>query len=781
MKKITWACAVGALMLAAGAWVLLTQPLGSPRAAFAAEDAQAETQDNAASPDENAAPDISAVSAESEAAMQPKAAKSASAGVRVTLIRSELHAGKPYVKIITQGKVRYMSQALAKPDRFLIKLSGAVLAWKPATLAVNQEFLQKIRAAQHGSEVWVVLDLEQAQTWKVTPEPTGLSVAPAGAAAIEKNAAPVPVRQARATAADSTAVEVEPVKASDATAAETAAYKVVDVSVEDTGEKTRVVVTTDGPVRYRVEREKRNEFLNLWIHGAALSWNGKLSGLPKGAVRRINAYAEEQAGEPLVRLALQMVQAVPFVVLKDQNQVVLELNNPNVIAENLPNRGNLNTRVSVDFQNADFVSVLRALAQDAGFDLVVSPGAQDLSGAQSQVTVTVNDQPFETVLDMLLKPRKLAFALGGNTLRIGLASEFSPETRVFALKNVDVKNTNLKETLEAGLTEGSRSKIIVDGQANRVIVTAIPSDLIKCESVLARLDAPSHLLTRTFTLNYAEVAKLAPLVKPMLSGNASLNVNDRENALVITDIPGNMLRVSSLIRSLDKKSKQVMIEAKIVEVSVSNEQDLGIRWTSSMNDPSSNPNISAASNPAAIKSVGTLSVGLLQGGVDISATLAVLEAKGTANTISNPRIATLDNQVASLSASQNIPYNTSVVSNGVVKAGVEYLELPIILTVTPHISKNNQVLLSPTVLKVTTVVNPGNPPETATRTATTQMMVGDGETVAIGGMVRDIEISKESKIPLLGDIPLLGYLFKSTVVTKDKVELVVFLTPHVLD
>jgi type II secretory pathway component GspD/PulD (secretin) len=122
-----------------------------------------------------------------------------------------------------------------------------------------------------------------------------------------------------------------------------------------------------------------------------------------------------------------------------------------------------------------------------------------------------------------------------------------------------------------------------------------------------------------------------------------------------------------------------------------------------------------------------------------------------------------------------------VVSNGVVRTGVEYLELPIILSVTPHVSKSNQVLLSPTTLTVTTVTNPGNPPETATRTATTQMMVADGETVAIGGMVRNIEISKESKVPLLGDIPLLGYLFKSTVVSKDKVELVVFLTPHVLE
>jgi type II secretory pathway component GspD/PulD (secretin) len=326
--------------------------------------------------------------------------------------------------------------------------------------------------------------------------------------------------------------------------------------------------------------------------------------------------------------------------------------------------------------------------------------------------------------------------------------------------------------LDGLLTEGTHSQVIVDGPANRVIVTAIPSDLIKIEAALVRLDTPSRLVTRTFTLSYAEVGKIAHLLKPMISSNANLDVNERENALVVTDIPGNMLRLASLIRSLDKKSRQVMIEAKIVEISLNNEMDLGINWNTA-NNPTANPRLTVASAPAAI--------GLLQNGIDLNATLSVLESRGGANIISNPRIATLDNQAATLSASQNIPYNTSVVSNGVVRTGVEYLELPITLSVTPHISKSNQVLLSPATLTVTTVTNPGNPPETATRTATTQMMVADGETVAIGGMVRNIETNKESKVPLLGDIPLLGYLFKSTVVSKDKVELVVFLTPHVLE
>ncbi len=783
MKKITWACALlalaGIIGLGLARWESQSYAAVEDYADAQTEDAGAELVTTPESEEATSAKAPAAHPVPAKASV--KSAKPLPAGVRLTHVTVDTHGRTPVVKIATTGKVRYTTLALAKPDRFLVKVMGAVLTWTPTTLDVNHPAVQKIRAAQHGTEVWVVVDLPRAQTWSVAPDAGGLRLAPGGApqavkAPVRNAAKPTPV------ADDNPALETEPVTLAQAPGVtEAASYKVVDVTLDDTGEKTRLVVTADGAIRYRLEREKKSDVLALWIHGAALTWNGKLIGLPKGAVRKVGTSVESVTGEPVVKLTVQLVQSTPYVVLKDQNQVILEMDNPSMMSESAPSRGNLNSRVSVDFQNADFVSVLRALAQDAGFDLVLTPGAQDLQGAQNQVTVSINDQPLETVLDLLLKSRKLAYAVGGNTLRIGLASEFSTETRVFTLKNVDVKSTNLKEALEGSLTEGGRSKIIVDGSANRVIVTAIPSDLFKCEAVLNRLDTPSRTLTRTFALNYAEVNKIAPLVKPMLSSGATLDINDRENAIMVTDIPGNMLRISSLIRSLDKKSKQVMIEARIVEVSLSNERDLGIRWSAAGNNPASNPYTSAASNPAAITAVGTLSVGTLQSGIDINATLSVMESKGTANTISNPRIATLDNQTATLSASQNIPYNTSVVSNGVVKTGVEYLELPISLSVTPHISKNNQVLLSPTVLKVTTVVNPGNPPETTTRSATTQMMVADGETVAIGGMVRDIESTKESKVPLLGDIPVLGYLFKSTVVIKDKVELVVFLTPHVLD
>lgn len=687
-------------------------------------------------------------------------------GVKLTDVRVELRSGKPVVRLATTGPTAATLTYLSRPERALLKLSGVLLTWKPTTLSVRQPPLERIRAAQHGSEVWVVLDLTAPTQWTRTAVRGGLLLAPAGASAASR---PAPASIRRVAAPSIPAAE----------AAAGATYQVVDVSVENLGEKTRVVVTTDGPARYRVEKEPQGDEVALLVYGARLAWNRALPGLPLGAVGRLTVRQERLEGEPVVAIRIKMIRPTSYAVLKEQNQIVLELDNPVPLMQAAPTKGDLRARLSADFQSAELTSVLRALSQDVGFDLVLTPGAQEIGGAASQVTVTINNQPLAEVLDLILRPRRLAYEVSGNTLRVGLASEFPTVTRIFTLKNIDSKNSNLKESLEGSFTEGAKSRVILDEYANRVIVTAIPSDMRRAEAVLNRMDVQPRMISRSFALNYADPNKLTALLKPMLTSLGRLEINERDNALVVSDIPGSVQRISRLIRSLDTKSKQVMIEAWIVEISLSDEQSLGINWSASTR--TSDPSVTAAVLPGSFVPQGLLTVGTLQPNLDLTATLSALEAKGALNTLSNPRIATLDNQSAKLSASQNIPYTNSYVSNGVIRTGVEYLELPIALTVTPHITQNNQVLLNPATLTVTTVVGTGTPPETTTRSASTQMTVADGETVAIGGMIRDTEKTRENKVPLLGDIPLLGYLFKNTTVVKDKVELVVFLTPHILD
>ncbi len=684
---------------------------------------------------------------------------------RLLDVRVDQHNGQPVVKLKTTARVASAISYLKNPDRLLMKVRHTLLTWKPTTLLVRHPPLERIRAAQHDDDVWVVLDMTRPARWHRQTQAYGLvlTLGP----------------QATGPALDTTRPTNQTLRGKTVRAGQAQVrYQVVDVGVDNLGDKTKLIITTDGQARYKVERRKNGQEVVVTLVEAALAWHGRISGLPAGAIRTLHTQAQPKNG--MVTVAVGLTQPATYVVYKDQNQVVLEFNNPQAIAQEAPRQGNLRALISVDLENAPLVSVLRALAQEVKFDLILSPGVQQVSREESALTLSINQQPFEQVLDFILRPRKMAFAVNNNTLRIGLAGEFMPETKIFVLKNMDVANANIKESIETAFTEGARDKVVVDSYGNRVIVSAIPSDLVRISKIIGHMDVQRRLVSQTFLLNYVDAAKIAPLLKSQLSSLGAVKENKSENALVVTDIPGNMESLRRIIRNLDTKAQQVMIEARIVEVSHTNQLDLGVDWNVA-SAAGANPNYTVASSPQPVGQVGSLTIGSLQSGVDLNATLSAMETKGMVNTISNPRIATINKEEATLKASQSIPYITSVVSNGVVSQMVDYLELPIVLKVTPQVTKGNQVLLNPLSLTVTTPVGTGNPPTTTTRSASTQMLVHDGQTIAIGGMVRDDEITTESKVPLLGDLPVLGFLFKSNVTKKNKVELVVFLTTHILE
>ena len=170
--------------------------------------------------------------------------------------------------------------------------------------------------------------------------------------------------------------------------------------------------------------------------------------MPIGVVRSVKAAQKTVMGEPVVQIALRLSQTTPYLVFKDQNQILVEFNNPGSV-QATGKRGNITSRISVDLQNADLRAVLRALAAEAGFDMVLTPGMEKIEESQALVTLSIKEQAFNTVLDFILRSRQMAYAVSGNTLRIGLASEFPVETRVFTMKNMEVKDSNVKDSIEA--------------------------------------------------------------------------------------------------------------------------------------------------------------------------------------------------------------------------------------------------------------------------------------------------------------------------------------------
>jgi type IV pilus assembly protein PilQ len=214
---------------------------------------------------------------------------------------------------------------------------------------------------------------------------------------------------------------------------------------------------------------------------------------------------------------------------------------------------------------------------------------------------------------------------------------------------------------------------------------------------------------------------------------------------------------------------------------------LGINWTANSAQANADPAIGLTVNAPA-SAVGVLTLATLQNNLRINAQIQALVNEQKANILSSPRITTQDNQAASIDTTDSITYQTSTITQGtgstVVNTTYNQLAVPISLRVTPQINMENndiRMLINFVVASATGQAAAGAPPNVSTQTATTQVKVKNGETAAIGGLMRDRLVETENKVPLLGDIPLLGMLFKSRVVSQQKKELVILLTPTIVE
>jgi type II secretory pathway component GspD/PulD (secretin) len=243
-----------------------------------------------------------------------------------------------------------------------------------------------------------------------------------------------------------------------------------------------------------------------------------------------------------------------------------------------------------------------------------------------------------------------------------------------------------------------------------------------------------------------------------------------------------------LVKELDVKSPQVLIESNIVEVDKENDLNLGFNWT--VNAPG-NPNGKTTYN----NTLQNLSVtppnfafGMVQSGVNISANLDALETRKIGKIISRPRVATLSGVQAEINSVENVIYSTTqsaIGLGGVVTNTTTYqtLPLPIDLKITPRITDEGRIttVISATVTSQTgPPAGVGAPPPTSIQTATTTITIKNGETIVIGGLVRDTMSETMNGVPLLMNIPLLGELFQQKQLSHRKVELIIFITPTII-
>ncbi len=298
---------------------------------------------------------------------------------------------------------------------------------------------------------------------------------------------------------------------------------------------------------------------------------------------------------------------------------------------------------------------------------------------------------------------------------------------------------------------------------------------------------------RVFELNYAEAIDVVKIVPKMLSSIGNVDVgyrrvadaggSNRANMVVVTDIPEAVDRVAEFLASFDRPLPQVMIEAKFVETTTSANDNFGVQWNLSLAANTVAPNI--GTEPALPLIFNNIVFGKITL-TALNAALDLLQTRGNSRVLANPSTLTLDNHTAIVSMGTDVPVRelSSDPKTGLVLATWRTRSVPIKLEVTPHVTSDGQVNMkvAPSVEAITGWVGSADDqrPIISRRSAEADIAVGDGEVAVIGGLTRDEENKIVSKIPLLGDIPILGHLFKKTTISHTKSDLIIFIIPHIV-
>lgn len=295
-----------------------------------------------------------------------------------------------------------------------------------------------------------------------------------------------------------------------------------------------------------------------------------------------------------------------------------------------------------------------------------------------------------------------------------------------------------------------------------------------------RVLSTSTPVTEVYGLSYTSASDLAVVITAQV-GDVTVNAEPHSNSLIVSGPLSAVREVAWLVESVDRYRAQVVIRAEMVEVTLGSDDvrgvDLSMLFGGSEASGSGSTNFSDGNEPI------NLDVRTLQGDFDITAAMALLREDREAHLLSSPEITTLDNQPAKVHVGERVPYQRATIETqtGATLAEVEFIDVGVKLDVTPTVSGDDMLYLD-IHSEVSEVLDQSvqNVPRIGTREADTRVLVRHDDTVVIGGLMRDNVNTVVKKVPLLGDIPLLGRLFRRDSVQKVKTEFLVFIRPRIL-
>ena len=440
-----------------------------------------------------------------------------------------------------------------------------------------------------------------------------------------------------------------------------------------------------------------------------------------------------------------------------------------------------NYTFSMELADADVRDVIRALAKESKLNIVTS---DEVEGA---ITVNLYNVPFKQAFLSILKCAKLGYIIEDGVIRVDTLKALRKE-KVAKLETEMKKREAQQKTKEA------------EEKARRAELLLKP------------------LVTKTIHVFYADAEKLHKELKKNVEGILSLNEKGKprgfigfdefSNTLIVRDIEENLKKIEDLVKQLDKKTAQISIESRIVEISVAFERESGIQWggkyqkrdfittggvthTKEEGDDVIEPQTGglglsgenfAVNLPAAVGTGRGGAIGFMIGEIGgdvLDIQLSALEDNGKGKVLAAPRVITQDNQLAVIKSGIEVPYETTIEQG---TRQTEFKEAVLKLEVTPHVIKD-QILLDVVVVKddvdFTRLVL--GEPSLTTKELTTKVLVDSGKTVVIGGLIKESKTEGTSGIPFFSKIPVLGWLFKHKGKREDKSELLIFITPTIME
>jgi type IV pilus assembly protein PilQ len=489
--------------------------------------------------------------------------------------------------------------------------------------------------------------------------------------------------------------------------------------------------------------------------------DGRAVGKDGGAVRHVVTVAREARPADLPRIETSIHDEDPPVETAGGGAAGFVGASANVLAQ----QRYTGRRIDIDLKDADIHNVLRLLA-DTGHVNVVT--ADDVGGT---ITIRMRNVPWDQVLDVVLQAKGLGMVRQGNLVRVAPLAQLQKER--------ELKLAAQKQEYEL-----------------------------------------TPLETRLIPISYAQAEELQGRAKELLSPRGSLAVDDRTNVLIARDISSNLNYIEELVRSLDTQTAQVLIEARIVEATSSYNRDVGIQWggdvtfgaatanptgvafpssltaaggnydnntptagvspfTRTVATPNFAVNLPAAVGTGAGGAIG-MSFGSIDNALNLSVRLSAAESAGLVRIVSAPRVMVLDNKEARINQGTLIPY-AQVSALGV---QTTFQEAKLQLLVKPHVTADGSVSMHVKVNRDEPNFNqtaPNGAPTILKREAETELLVMDGHTAVIGGIYTRNTGRNLSQVPFFGDIPILGILFQHRTASDARNELIIFLTPRIVN